>query len=174
MFEPHVREFSRLATEPGLPEPVAELLSGRLSDRAWAPEVVFQAAYLVVRDLGFPDDAAFHRWLFRINEEMFDKPLLRNLMRLVSPGLVVLGAAKRWGTFHTGSELVPGNVTTADGRTTSITHLRYPEGLFDRTFLVGLEHAFLAALGMARAREPQVEIGAVEAGRAAFKASWRA
>ena len=172
VFEPHVRNFSHLAGEPDLPGPVAELLAGRLSDRPWVPEVWFHVAYLVVRDVGFQDDATFHRWLFEINEEMFDKPLLRNLMRLVSPGLVVMGAAKRWGAFHTGSELVPGAVTSAEGRNLAVTRLKYPEGLFHRAFLVGLESAFLAALMAARARDPRVELGAVEAGRATYTASW--
>jgi hypothetical protein len=173
VFEPHVRDFSRLGAEPGLPEPIADLLSGRLSDRQWVPEVVFQASYLVVRDLAFRDDAAFHRWIFGSNQEMFDKPLIRNLMRLVSPSLIALGATKRWGSFHQGSELVPVSAETVDGRTVTVTQLRYPEGLFPRTFLVGLEHAFLAAIVAARAREPRVLLSAVETGQATFTASWR-
>jgi hypothetical protein len=173
VFEPHVRDFARLGAEPSLPGPVADLLAGRLSDRMWVPEVVFQAAYLVVRDLGFEDDDAFHRWLFAANQEMFDKPLLRSLMKLVSPNLIVMGAAKRWSAFHQGSALLPGAVETVDGRTVTVTRLKYPEGLFTRMFLVGLEHAFLAAVMAARTKDPRVELSAVEPGEATFTASWR-
>ena len=174
VFEPYARDFRALSGEPGLPAPIAALLSGRLSARPWAPEVVFQAAYLVVRDLAFEDDAAFHRWIFSSNQEMFDKPLLRNLVRLVSPGLMVIGAAKRWSAFHVGSDLVSAGLSTTDGRTSSVTHLTYPEGLFPRTFLLGLEHAFMAAVLASRAKDPEVELGAVAPGRATFTASWRA
>jgi hypothetical protein len=173
LFEPHARDFSQFAAEPSLPEQVSDLLSGRLSDRRWVPEVVFQTASLVVRDLAFQDDATFYRWVFTTSQETFDKPLLRNLMKLVSPSLTVLGAAKRWGAFHRGSEAVPGSVETVNGRTVTAMELRYPEGLFPRMFLVGLEHAFLAAVMAARAKDARVELGAVETGQATFIASWR-
>ncbi|HEX7671686.1 MAG TPA: hypothetical protein VF395_18965, partial [Polyangiaceae bacterium] len=137
------------------------------------PAVVFQVAYLVVRDLGFSDDDTFHRWLFDANQEMFDKPLLRNLMKLVSPSLVVMGASKRWAAFHRGSELFPGPVETVDGRTVTVTRLMFPDGLFSQVFLVGLEHAFLAAVTAARAKDPRVKLSAMEPGVATFTASWR-
>lgn len=173
VFEPHVRDFGRLGAEPDLPAPVAHLLSGRLSELPWAPAVVFQAAYLVVRDLGFSDDDTFHRWLYEANQQMFDKPLLRNLMKLVSPGLIVMGASKRWTAFHQGSELLPGAVETVDGRTVTLSRLKFPDGLFSHIFLVGLEHAFLAAVTAARAKDPRVRLSAVEPGVATFTASWR-
>lgn len=173
VFEPHVRYFGRLGAEPDLPGPVSDLLSGRLSATPWVPAVVFQAAYLVVRDLGFADDDAFHRWVFEANQEMFDKPLLRNLMKLVSPSLIVMGASKRWTTFHQGSELFPGVMETVDGRSVTLSRLKYPEGVFSSVFLIGLEHAFLAAVTAARAKDPRVKLSAVEPGVATFAASWR-
>lgn len=173
LFEVYARDFSQLATEPSLPRPVSDLLSGRLSDRRWVPEVVFQAASLVIRDLGFEDDAAFFRWIFTVSQEVFEKPLLRTLMKLVSPSLTVLGASKRWGAFHQGSEVFPGSVRAVNGRNETVMELRYPEGLFPRIFLVGLEQAFLAAIMAARGKEPRVELGAVVAGQATFIASWR-
>jgi hypothetical protein len=173
VFEPHVRDFRRLAAEPDLPGPVADLLSGRLSETPWVPAVVFQVAYLVVRDLGFSDDDAFHRWLYDANQELFDKPLLRNLMKLVSPSLIVMGASKRWTAFHQGSELLPGAVETVDGRSVTLSRLKFPEGLFSHIFLVGLEHAFLAAVTAARAKDPTVKLSAIEPGLATFTASWR-
>jgi hypothetical protein len=173
LFEAHVRDFSQCAAEPSLPAQLSDLLSGRLADRRWVPEVVFQAATLVVRDLAFQDDATFYRWIFATSQEMFDKPLLRTLMKLVSPSLTVLGAAKRWSAFHQGSEVFPGSVEIVNGRSMTTMALRYPEGLFPRTFLVGLEQAFLAALMAARAKDARVELGAVEPGQARFIASWR-
>jgi hypothetical protein len=170
--EAYVREFSGLASEPGLPEPVAELMRGG-ARTTWLPETVFQVAHVVVRELAFSNDAQFFQWVFRANAELFDKPLLRSLMRLLSPGLIVIGAGKRWTTFHQGSELVPGRVSRSGDREETTARLIYPSGLFTHAFLAGLEHAFLAALVASRAREPRVELGAVSQGNAEYLVSWR-
>jgi hypothetical protein len=169
----YVRDFSALAAEPGLPEPVAELLRGGLR-ATWLPETVFQVVNVVVRELAFSDDASFFTWIFNANAELFDKPLLRSLMRLLSPMLIVIGAGKRWGTFHQGSELVPGRVSRSGDREETTARLRYPSGLFAPTFLAGLEHAFLAALIASRARDPRVELGAVGPAEAEYRVDWRA
>jgi hypothetical protein len=167
----YVHDFSALASEPGLPEPVAELLRGGVRT-TWLPETVFQVTHVVVRELAFPDDRAFFEWVFRANAELFDKPLLRSLMRLLSPGLIVIGAGKRWTTFHQGSDLVPGRVSRSGDREETTARLRYPSGLFTRAFLAGLEHAFLAALVASRAKGPRVELGAVSDGDAEYRVSW--
>lgn len=172
VFEPHVRDFSSLSGEPGLPQQVSNLLSGRLSAERWVPEVVFQTACLVVRDLAFEDDAALHRWIFTTSQEMFEKPLLRTLMKLVSPNLTVLGAAKRWSAFHQGTEAFPGTLKTVDARMQTSMDLRYPPGLFPHLFLVGIEQAFAAAIIAARARDATVGLDSVEPGHARFVASW--
>jgi hypothetical protein len=137
------------------------------------PEVVFQVASLVVRDVAFQDDATFYQWVFTTSQQTFEKPLVRTLMKLVSPSLTVLGATRRWSSFHLGSEVIPGSVETVDGRAATAMDLRYPEGLFPRMFLEGLKHAFLAAIMAARAKDARVELGAVAAGSATFIASWR-
>lgn len=168
----YARDFSALAGEPGLPAPVADLLGGRPQE-AWLPETAFQVAHLVVRELGFPDDASFCEWIFRTNAELFDRPILRGLMRLLSPTLIVIGAGKRWGTFHQGSELVAGRVSRSDDRHQTVAYLRYPPGLFAPIFLTGLEQAFLAALAASRAKDPRVELRALGPLGAEYHVSWR-
>jgi hypothetical protein len=172
-IDTYVRDFGPLAEEPGLPEPVAELLRGRLRD-VWLPETTFQAANLVVRDLAFADDQTFFEWVFKANAELFEKPLLRSLMRVLSPTLIVIGATKRWGTFHRGSELVAGRVSRTAGRDETVALLRYPSGVFSPTFLTSLEQIFLAALAASRAKDPRVKVGAVGAAEAEYKVSWLA
>jgi hypothetical protein len=172
LFEPLVRDFSRLATETSLPQQVSDLLSGRLSRQRRVPEVVFQTASLTIRDLAFADDAAFYRWIFTTSQETFDAPLVRNLMKLVSPSLTVLGATKRWSAFHEGTDAIPGATEVVNGRSETRVELRYPEGVFSRTFLGGLTQAFLAAIMAARAKEPRVELETVESGRSLYLASW--
>lgn len=159
--EPYARAFGALAEEPGLPAPVVDLFAGISSGPSY-PEVVFQVAHLVVRDRVFADDASFHEWIFNANALLFDKPILRNLMRLVSPTLVVLGAAKRWAAFHDGSELFADRVVTGDERAETLSHLKYPKGLFPDVFLRGLEHAFMAALLASRARDPRAKLARIE------------
>jgi hypothetical protein len=169
----YVRDFSGLAAEPGLPGPVADMLRGSLKG-AWLSETVFQVANLVVRDLAFANDASFSEWIFDANTELFDKPFLRNLMRLLSPMLIVIGASKRWGTFHQGSDLASGRVARSGDREETLATLRYPAGVFAPLFLTSLEQVFLAALVASRAKDPRVELGAVGAAEAEYKVSWRA
>jgi hypothetical protein len=159
--ELYANAFNALAGEPGLPTPVADLLGG-IASGPWYPEVVFQVAHLVVRDRVFDDDAKFFEWIFNANALVFDRPILRNLMRLVSPTLVVLGATKRWAAFHAGSELTAERVVATGDRGQTLAHLRYPTGLFSPVFLLGLEQVFMAALLASRARDPQVKLGRVE------------
>jgi hypothetical protein len=184
--EPYARAFGALADEPGLPAPVADLFAG-IGRGPTYPEVVFQLAHLVVRDRVFEDDAPFYEWIFNANVLLFDRPILRNLMRLVSPTLIVLGATRRWAAFHDGSELTADRVVVAGERAQTASHLKYPAGLFSRVFLRGLEGVFMAALLASRAREPQVKLGGVEEGpgavvgvpgatlaTASYEVSWRA
>jgi hypothetical protein len=161
-------------TDPGLPGPVRDLFAGRLADQPWISEVVFQVAFLAVRDVVMSDDAVYTRWVHDVSLELYDKPFLRGLMRLLSPHLVVLGAARRWEAFHRGSQLTSGAVTVEDGRATTIGTLRFPAGLFSPTFLVGLEGALLAGIAMARAKDPVVHLtGSATPGTAVYTLSWR-
>jgi hypothetical protein len=159
--EPYARAFGALAEEPGLPTPVVDIFAG-VGGGPTYPEVVFQLVHLVVRDRVFDDDAPFYEWIFDANAQLFDRPILRSLMRLVSPTLIVLGAAKRWGAFHDGSELTADRVVVSGDRAETFSHLRYPSGLFSNVFLRGLEHVFMAALLSSRARAPRVKLARVE------------
>jgi hypothetical protein len=171
--EAYAREFGRFGTEAGLPEPVANLFLGRFG-ASWLPEVHFQAAHAAVRDLAFPDDASFYEWLYRANVELFDRPVLRSLMRLLSPTLVVIGATRRWATFHVGSVLTTGKLGRQGNREMTRAKLQYPSGLFARCFLEGLEQAFLAALVASRAKDPDVKLEDVASEHAEYLVSWRA
>lgn len=159
--EPYARAFGALADEPELPTLLVDLFAGAGGGSSY-PEVVFQAAHLVVRDRVFEDDAPFYEWIFNANALLFDRPIVRSLMRLVSPSLIVLGAAKRWGAFHDGSELTADRVVISGDRAATFSHLKYPSGLFSKVFLGGLEHVFMAALLSSSARAPRVKLARVE------------
>lgn len=159
--EPYARAFGALAEEPGLPTPLVDLFAG-VGGGSYYPEVVFQAAHLVVRDRVFDADAPFYEWIFNANALLFDRPIVRSLMRLVSPSLIVLGATKRWGAFHDGSELTANRAVVSGNRAETFSHLKYPSGLFSSVFLGGLEHVFMAALLASSARGPRVRLARVE------------
>ncbi|MGH7437122.1 MAG: hypothetical protein ACRENE_15720 [Polyangiaceae bacterium] len=185
--EPYARAFGAMAEEPGLPAPLVDLFAG-VGGGSTYPEVVFQAAHLVVRDRVFEDDAPFYEWIFNANANLFDRPIVRSLMRLVSPSLIVLGAAKRWGAFHHGSELTTDRVVISGDRAETFSHLAFPSGLFSSVFLGGLEHVFMAALLASRARDPRVKLARVadtgpgtlgghpieNQARATYQVSWQA
>ena len=174
VLEPYVEKFAALAGEPGLPTEVADMLAGRARGQ-WMSEVHFQVAHLVVRDRGFADDGPLFEWAQRAASQTFDRPILRNLMRLVSPTLVVLGASKRWSAFHSGSELTADKVVESGGRAGCTARLRYPPHLFAPLFLVTLEHSFSVALAASRARDPQVKALSTgsELGVTEYALSWR-
>ncbi len=174
VLEAYVQQFASLAGEPGLPAQVADMLAGR-SKGQWQSGVCFQVIHLVARDRGFTDDEPFFAWSQKAASATFDKPILRNLMRLVSPTLVVLGASKRWSTFHSGSELTAEKVVESGGRAGCTAKLRYPSRLYSPLFLQTLERSFTAALMASRARDPQAKVLSTESGLGVteYAISWR-
>jgi hypothetical protein len=161
-------ELSR-AVPPG---PLAALLGSALDSSSWVPEVVGQVANLMLRDACLESDEAYCDWTYEVSLVSFEKPLLRQLMRLMSPGLLVFGAAKRWGAVHSGTELTTSGVRN-DGEQSEVTgRLRFPPGLFPDLFLMGLCPAFRAALSMARGRDIQVKLEGRTATAADYLVSW--
>ena len=173
VFEPLAIDFPELAE--AFPEgQLGQLLRRELNPNQWIPEVVGQVANLMVRDACLTSDVEFLDWTFRANERVFDKPLIRTLMRLLSPTLLVLGAARRWSTLHDGSALSSTPVQQVGERVQTIGQLRFPEGLFHPVFLEALTAAFRAALALARGRNVRVELGHCTPCAADYVVSWAA
>jgi len=170
--EGHAREHGGIAAGFVPPEPVGSLFRGALEPTAWVPEVAFQVANLMVRDAAFRSDAAFHEWTYEKSRELVDKPFLRTLMRLMSPTLIVVGSAKRWGEFHRGTKLDAGTVEAPGGRARTRATLTFPEGLFPKLFLEGLERAFAAAIDGARGKNPLVRLAEATPTQARFDVTW--
>jgi hypothetical protein len=171
VFEHIGRQYPELVrdVEPG---PLASLLAGTLDSSGWVPEVVGQVANLMVRDACLPSDDAYCDWTYEMSLISFGKPLLRQLMRLMSPALLVLGSAKRWSALHTGSELGTSAVRTNGDRNEVVGRLRFPPGIFSELFLIGLCPAFRAALSLARGRDIRVELGQRTDVNAEYVVSW--
>jgi hypothetical protein len=171
VFESMAKEFPILGRSAP-PGPLAALLRGELQSSAWIPEVVGQVANLMLRDACLRSDSEYMQWAFRTNTKTFEKPLLRGLMRLISPSLIVIGASRRWNTVHEGSELSVTPPRTVGTRVETVGQLRYPRGLFSRLFLEGLVPAFSVALELARGRDVRVTLNHAQPDVAEYAVSW--
>ena len=98
------KEFPTLIGNRKVPESIRDYLSGNNRDN-WQAEVIANAVTLTIRDLNFATDQDYLDWFRRYIGGVFDKPLYRIVMHVLSTTLVVMGATGRWSSFHRGSSL---------------------------------------------------------------------
>ena len=142
------------ADDPRTPSAIRRAFTG--SSGTWMPEVFGVLVYVMAADqLG---DEAFFTWVYQDAARLFDRPLLRHLIKVVSPTLVTMGAARRWGALHQGTSLQADPVREVDGRMHTTGHLTFPSGLFPSVFAAGLAYSFRAAIEAARGHNVHVEL----------------
>ena len=156
-----------------VPAPVARLFADQI-DGPWVPEVVGNALYLVCREVKFRDDASFLAWSFDAAADLFKTPLYRVLMMVLSPTLVVMGAAKRWSAFHQGSTLTATPAQKADDRLVVHGSLKYPAGLFDPLILELLGKGFEAAVSGAGGKDAKSITRPLSEGETQYELTWKA
>ncbi len=171
VLEHATADFPGLGEDPGLPSALGDFFARRF-EGDWFNETVGNAVYLMIRDQFFRDDASFQAWNQKNIDRLIRNPLFRAIMVLLSPALVVIGAGKRWNSFHLGTTMK----TEPVGQTADRLHVRavlsFPAGLYDSLILRLHCSTFLAALVAAKAREPDVRLGDVKAASAEYLASW--
>jgi hypothetical protein len=166
-----VRDFMSGQGDVGeLPGPVADYLAGRVPEKKWGPEVVPMVLQMMVFDI--LGDEATMRWFYEDATRIFKGPLMRFMMRLISPTLVVMGASSRWNALRRGTELSADPVQKMEGRLRTTARLEFPDGLYPHAYLRGLEQSFTAALDGARGAEVQVALAEVIPGEAHYYVSW--
>jgi hypothetical protein len=153
---------------PSLPEPLRGLVRDPPVGSEWIPEAHFGALLLALADVRGFTDRQLLAWTRERNRRLFSSAAYRMLMAVVSPAQLLRFAGGRWANWHRGSTLEIDGISD-DGVRFSI---RYPRGLFDRQLLAVYGEAITAALELANARTPVVELVADEPGRARFHASW--
>ena len=164
--------FPEIGRDPMLPGVITGFFKGEYMNR-WMPEVVGQTVNLMIRDVSLPTDDALFKWSYETSSRLFRDSPFRVLMKLVSPTLLVMGAAQRWSALHAGTTLVAGKVErTEDGSATSGL-LRFPGGLFPELFLRALAPAFQAAVENARARNVTVVLRRSSSTDAEYRTTWR-
>ncbi len=152
-----------------LPQPFATLL-GTSWDAQWIPEALgCVAQMMIVDELG---EDGYVDWVYHEARRVHDRPFVRHLMRLISPSLLAMGGAKRWGAMHSGTTLVVAPIRKAETRVTADVELSYPEALFPEPYCRALGEAFRAALDVAHARGTRVQLVDYASTRTRFAMSW--
>ncbi len=139
------KEFPELVKDSSLPAPIRGFLDGS-SRNAWVSEVASNVLLHMVRDVHFASDEDFMSWAYENSRKVFRSPLYRALMFVMSPTLVVMGASKRWVTFHKGSTLSAKPVSQTGNQYSTVVTLDFPAGLFSELTLQRQGAAFKAAL----------------------------
>ena len=157
VHEDLVREFTKRNQGPGdgFPKIIDDYMNGRYRGK-WLPEVVGNTLVLMMRDACFSSDDAFLDWCCDNMATLFNKPMYRVMMHVFSTALVVMGAAKRWSSFHRGSELAVKPMRKSEGRYETSATLTYPPHLFSGLLAPQLGVTYLAALKANKAQDPQV------------------
>lgn len=133
-----------------------EAVAALPADEVWIPEVVCAAIVSAHAD-SLGDEQAYLSSSLSRNLELFRRPLFRGLMFVLSPTLVLMGAARRWGAFHRGSTLEVQRwerETAGNGVRLRLTHA---PGLFLPLHHRGFGEAFRAAV--LSTRQEQVDVG---------------
>lgn len=152
-FTDLLANFPQLIEHPSLSAPLREALHLPWREEDWMPSILVVSLLTMVRDQVHRSDEEFLEWNFQRQLRIYDKPFFRALMYVLSPTLLFMGSARRWKSFHRGSELiVKGDKQAADIR------LHFPERAYSRAFLVSLTAAFRAALVASKAENASVDV----------------
>jgi hypothetical protein len=151
-----------------LPHPFRRLVEDQPMGSEWIPEVHYQGLIYALADAaGLEDDAILASVRAR-DRRMFESPTYRLLMMGSAPSALVRAADLRWANWHRGSTLEVEGIAD-DGVRLAV---RFPRGLFDGLQLRIFAESFLAALDLAQARAPRVEIMEAGAGFARYLVAW--
>lgn len=151
------------------PEPLRRLAAEPPVGSEWVPEVHFSALLLAVADARELTGPQLLSWTRDRNRALFRSPAYRILMAVASPAMLLRFAPARWANWHRGTSLEVIGVADDGVRVT----LGFPRGLFDATLVRVYAEAFTAALELANARKPRVDLLAEEPGVARYRASWQ-
>jgi hypothetical protein len=141
--------------------------------RGWVPEVVNNAVSLNAR-LAFASDEAWIRALYDRQREVYRRPLYRALLMVLSPTLLMMGAADRWKAYRRGSELVVDRWRRAGSGRVTTGAIVHPPGLYTPLMLRGHASTLHAAIDAAGAKDSAVELLEAESepGHARYRLSY--
>lgn len=154
-----------------LPEPLRAYVQGHWREQ-WFSDVAGTCMNLLARDLVFPGDEQLLKFAYEASAKVFERPLYRVIMKVLSPTLVIVNAAKRWTTFRKGTTLTR-NIFERDAKTArACLALTYPSGLYPKLMLLTFAESYRAAADAAHAPEAKVTLAAHDECKAEFEVSW--
>jgi hypothetical protein len=164
-------DFPSLRADGELPPMLLDFIKGKSTQ--WVPEAVGNIFYMLVRDLSDSDES-FLAWNRKNIMRVFNQPLNRALIFIFSASLIVMGSAKRWSTFHRGTELKPEPIAQQNRRFIAKVNLTAPARLFTNLMLRQHCTTFESALDACKARDIRVELDKVGDEKTIYIASWDA
>ncbi len=145
----------------------------RFRSKKWMPEIYGAIINHAMRDGCFQSDEAYFEWIEEFSLRIFRRPAYRALMMLLSTQLLLMGAAKRWSSFHQGTELTVESSKERGGRRTAEAALVFPEGLYDELQVRTHCHAIRAGMVASRANNPGFQLLGIGDGRAELELTWK-
>lgn len=147
---------------------ITELLRKPYKSGNWMLEAEANTILLMARDTHFRGDAAYLAWSEEMVRKVYDRPLYRVLMRILSPTLMVMGAQKRWSAFRRGTQF---SVEKRGDRAYTLL-LGFPQDLFNQLHLDAFGISFRVALEFAGAKDVQVPLTDSSRESGTFGLSW--
>lgn len=124
----------------------------------WVPEVLLNCVSLAVADEGYPSGEAWLSDVYRRQRKIYETPLYRALLLLLSPTLLTMGAADRWTAYRRGTALIVDKWQKTVGGRQTIATLEHPAGLHTELHLMSLGQAMLAAVDACGAKGAKLEL----------------
>jgi len=172
VYENHRRRLAQHTERQSLPGPLGDVIFG--SPKGWVSDVAGTCLPLLLRDVVFDDDAALMAFTQEGMAQLYSNPLYRTLMRVLSPSLILMGAARRWGTFRRGSSLAAQPLADTPGRRNYELTLTYPPGLYPPLLLDTVTVAFRTSVETGGAKQAAAFIKSHGGTSAVFGLSWAA
>lgn len=158
-----------LTVERGaLPDSLVDLIARPVPVSEWIPEARQRAILHAILDDHFRGDRdRFRRWVYEQNRALFESPLYRILMIVVSPKVIVRGVESRWGAFHKGI-----SVKAYPQENGGDLVMHFPVGLVDEIDCLGHAESFRAGIDAAGAKHSEVVVADRKPTEARFRISW--
>lgn len=164
--------FPRMRELTDLPTQLVKIILPA-NRETWIPEAHAVALAHATRDAFFSTDAEYYKLVEKLNEELFNRPVFRALFRILSPQLLVMGAARRWGAIHRGTTLeVDATPTDGAGRRKIRGSFTFPTRLWDQMAIDRYSRGCLVAVRLAGGRNVVMSQESITETGASFILGW--
>lgn len=136
---------------------------------AWIPATNYVALCAVARDRLWTTPEAYHQGMVDVATEMYQGPVYRTLFVMFGPSLVAMGAARRWGSLHQGTQLT---VRKQHKEGVELT-VDFPAKLLSEDGVRSLGAAFCAIALASRGTDASFTVGACGDTSAQMSIHWK-